>query len=297
MRRAYRAASQRSEPQGGEGSSADAFRASLQPTRKAVAPPADATSDRAALEALLIERGLTAHAHQLVHQVAELGLRLHATGRARCRLGGPALLPPGESWPHDAEKRPLTFLAAIDLTELPERGPLPEGGWLLFFADLDDDAEGLVDEAVNDPGAHARVFAVAPGAEPVPATPPAALGYVLRDRPVACEARLTLPDGYDAAAQLGLDPAEGAAYDAVASWLRYGEAGWSWQRPDHWVLGAVTGVQGHTPEADTVLLLHLTSDEALGFQFLDAGNIQFRIPTDALHAGDWTAAQALADSC
>lgn len=169
---------------------------------------------------------------------------------------------------------------------------MPESGWLLFFADLDDDPGGLVDDA-----GRARVFAVPAGAEPVPATPPAALGYVLGHRPVACEARLTLPDGYAAAAELGLDPAEGQAYDAVASWLRYGEEGWSWQRPDHWVLGAVTGVQGHTPEADTVLLLHLASDEALGFQFLDAGTIQFRIPTDALDAGDWTAAQALADSC
>ncbi|MGI8594203.1 MAG: YwqG family protein [Solirubrobacteraceae bacterium] len=195
-----------------------AFRASLHPARKAAAPPAEACIDRAALEALLGERGLTADAQRLAHQLAELGLRLHATGRARCRLGGPALLPPGEPWPHDAENRPLTFLAAIDLTELPERGPLPEGGWLLFFADLDEDgAEGLIDEAVNEPGAKARVFAVPAGAEPVPATQPAALGCVLNHRPVACEARLTLPDGYDAAAQLGLDPAEGAAYDAVAS--------------------------------------------------------------------------------
>lgn len=75
----------------------------------------------------------------------------------------------------------------------------------------------------------------------------------------------------------------------MASWLRYDVA-------NHWVLGAVTGHQGHTPEANTVLLLHLASDEALGFQFLDAGDIQFRIPADALAAGDWTAARARADS-
>ncbi|MGI8594204.1 MAG: hypothetical protein ACR2ML_07565 [Solirubrobacteraceae bacterium] len=46
-----------------------------------------------------------------------------------------------------------------------------------------------------------------------------------------------------------------------------------------------------------MLLLHLASDEALGFSFLDDGTIQFRIPADALRAGDWTAARALADSC
>ncbi len=219
-----------------------------------------------------------------------------ATDRARCRLGGPALLPPGEDWPHDAENRPLTFLAGIDLTELPERGSLPGGGWLLFFGSLDDgETAGVLDEAVNEPGGNARVFALPPGAEPVPATRRDALSCVLSDRPVAFEARLTLPDGYDAAAELGLDAAEGEAYIAVADWMREGGAGSSYE-PDHWVLGAVTGAQGHTPEANTVLLLHLDWDEALGFAFLDGGDLQFRIPTDALAAGDWTAARALAES-
>lgn len=274
-----------------------AFRASLQPARKALTPPLEARHDRSALEALLVERGLPAFAHRLAHQVAQLGLRLHASDRARSRLGGPALLPPGAAWPHAAENRPLTFLAAIDLSELPERGPLPEDGWLLFFADLDnEDGDGLVDEADNELGGAVRVLALPIGDQPVPATQPAVRGDVLRDRPVTFEAQLTLPDGYNAAAELGLDPAEREAYSAVASWLRYGDEGWSYNVADHWVLGAVTGEQGETPEANTVLLLHLTSDEALGFQFLDAGDIQFRIPADALAGGDWTAARALGSS-
>lgn len=56
---------------------------------------------------------------------------------------------------------------------------------------------------------------------------------------------------------------------------------------DHWVLGAVTGVQGHPAEADTVLLLHVSNDWDLQFEFLDGGAIQFRIPRDALAARDW----------
>ena len=63
-----------------------AFRASLQPTRQAVAPPHEASGDRSALEALLAERGLTAHAHRLAYQVAELGLR--------ARGNRPGALPP-----------------------------------------------------------------------------------------------------------------------------------------------------------------------------------------------------------
>ncbi|MBA3585674.1 MAG: DUF1963 domain-containing protein, partial [Gemmatimonadetes bacterium] len=183
----------------------------------------------------------------------------------------------------------------IDLAELPERGPLPEGGWLLFFADLDND--DAVDEADNEPGAKARVFALPAGTDPVSGTPPAALREVLRDRPVAFEPQLTLPDPYDAAEHFRLDPAEGEAYDAVALWLRFGDDGWSPDRCDHWVLGGVTGVQGHPTEAGTLLLLHLASDSELGFEFLDGGAIQFRIPADALAANNWRAARALADSC
>jgi hypothetical protein len=274
------------------------FRASLKPRWSAVhAPVGIARRDRAALEEHLAESALERHAHRLAHEVAELGLRMQPADEARSRLGGPALLPPGEPWPHDADNRPLTFLAGIDLSEMPEHGPLPEDGWLLFFADLDnDDAEGLIDESVNEPGAKARLFALPGDVDPVPATPPETLQDVLGDRPVAFEAHLTLPDGYDSAAELGLDPAEGEAYEALASGLRYAEEGWSADRPDHWVLGAVTSTQGERPEPDTVLLLHIATDQGLQFEFLDAGAIQFRIGTDALAAGEWRAARALADT-
>jgi hypothetical protein len=66
---------------------------------------------------------------------------------------------------------------------------------------------------------------------------------------------------------------------------------------NHWVLGCETGVQGHSPEEDSVLLLHVTWDGALSFEFLDGGAIQFRIPATALAAGDWSEVVAHADSC
>jgi hypothetical protein len=61
---------------------------------------------------------------------------------------------------------------------------------------------------------------------------------------------------------------------------------------DHWFGGHATGVH----EPDPVLLLHLDHDPALGFDFLDGGTIQFRIPLDALAERDWDRVTAYADS-
>jgi hypothetical protein len=64
----------------------------------------------------------------------------------------------------------------------------------------------------------------------------------------------------------------------------------------HWVGGAIVGVQGHPPEPGTVLLLHMTYDPNLAFEYLDGGSIQFRISEDALAKRDWTAATVTSDS-
>lgn len=66
---------------------------------------------------------------------------------------------------------------------------------------------------------------------------------------------------------------------------------------DHWLGGLATGVQGHTPEEGTVLLLHLSYDSELGFEFLDGGVLQFRIPADALAERDFARVSSMADSC
>lgn len=246
------------------------FRASVRSRRgKAAPPPATARTDRQALERLLAERGLAAHAHRLAHEVAQVGYRLVA-GDGAGHLGGPPLLPRGEAWPEG-----LTFLAGIDTQAIEA---LPDG-WMLFFADPE--------EWIED-GEGARFFFTA---DPVPAEGPA-----LRPRPVRAEATLTLPDGWEDGARLGLDPAEAEAYDEVAALLRYGDAGYDPDGPDHWVLGCVTDVQGYGVEDGEVLLLHLGWDTELGFEYLDGGALRFALPRSALDAGDWSAVGAEASS-
>jgi hypothetical protein len=56
-------------------------------------------------------------------------------------------------------------------------------------------------------------------------------------------------------------------------------------------------VQGHPNDPDSVLLLHIEHDSLLGFEFLDGGTIQFRIPAAALAERDWFQVLAVADSC
>jgi hypothetical protein len=259
-------------------------------------------ADRDELEAWLRRRGLDVKAHELAHDVAEIGLRLVAAdGPARSRLGGPALLPPGEPWPHAEGDRPLSFLAALDLTEFGD-DRLPAQGWLLFFLDIDDQGEalGFIGEPTpNAPGAMARVFHVPPGVEPVEAPVPEKLRgdpfLDLRHRPVVARRELTLPHDYEVGSTFGLSAARAEALEDIAMTLRSGDSAWN-AGDDHWVLGHATGVQGHPAEEGTALLLHLGWDEELGFEFQDGGAVQFRIPRDALAAGDWSQVVAEGDS-
>jgi hypothetical protein len=223
-------------------------------------------------------------------------------GDRRSRLGGPALLPPGAAWPTGPRDRPLSFLAAIDLGELPARDAWPTAGWWLFFAELgeDEDGWGFYEPEDNHEGARARLLHLPPGIEPVTCEPPAMLadnGLILEHRPIAFEPVLTLPDEFEAVDSLELDPFEARAYDAAqtALWAAVGEP--YWRGAYHWIAGHVTGAQGEPPEAGTELLLHLANDDSLGFSFLDAGTIQFRIPADALARGDYAAVRADPSSC
>lgn len=97
-------------------------------------------------------------------------LYLHAAAPGPVsRIGGPALLPGGTRWPLRGPA-PLSFLAAIDLAELPPQGSLPGAGVLLFFGDLEALGEAELHE--NRPHASIRVLA-ASAAEIVPAAAPA----------------------------------------------------------------------------------------------------------------------------
>jgi hypothetical protein len=192
-----------------------------------------ARTDRAALAGLLRDHGLATHARRIAFEIAETGLQvLPATGAdARSRLGGPALLPAGVDWPRHAPGRPLTFLAGVDLAEVRAAGGdrrLPETGWLLFFADLDnDEADGMIDFADNAEGMPARVLHSAVGEPPVEVTPPAELasrpGLLLNERRVRFDACLTLPSDYEAADRLGLDGYEAESYDELREVLLSGQ--------------------------------------------------------------------------
>jgi hypothetical protein len=122
----------------------------------------------------------------------------------------------------------------------------------------------------------------------------AADGPALAPCPVEPRRVLTLPDGYATAEELGLDVYEGRVYTEVVGTLaelRRAEIG-----AEHWFGGHATGAQGFTPEPGSTLLLHIESDEGLGFEFADGGVLQFRIPTGALAAGDWWQVVAYPDS-
>jgi hypothetical protein len=67
----------------------------------------------------------------------------------RSYLGGLPRMPPGLAWPEieKYERFPLTFLAQIDLAELPviESSPLPRSGTLYFFGDMNADSPETTD--------------------------------------------------------------------------------------------------------------------------------------------------------
>ena len=84
-------------------------------------------------------------------------IALFTGGHGTSRLGGTPLLPAGDSWPLAPDGRALTFIAALDLGELPRLPPLPGGGTLLFFWDLAFHELEKIDFV-----AATRVFLVAP---------------------------------------------------------------------------------------------------------------------------------------
>lgn len=238
--------------------------------------------DRNGIRDALVEVGLDDDdAERIVRDAVVDAVRLVPDDTAGSRVGGPALLPPDEDWPRDGEGRPLTFLAGIDLSEIALAGPLPERGWLLFFADLaTDDGSGLIEESpvgADDPARLAFTD------NPVGATPPDDLEVLLRERRVRPVPTVALPDDYEAPERLGLADDKAMAYGAVTDTLR--ATG---------LLGPWSGSQFEPQEPGSVLLLHLEPDD--DFDFLDAGTIQFRIHADALADGRWDEAFAVPES-
>lgn len=81
------------------------------------------------------------------------------------RFGGAPDLPVGIDWPRNAQGELLTFLAQINLAEIPEfdDNPLPARGWLSVFIGLDEPASDVEN----------RLFLVDGDAKLAPATAPA----------------------------------------------------------------------------------------------------------------------------
>lgn len=94
---------------------------------------------RQALGYLLVEHGLPAdELPEILSHVVDGIVLEPATGTPRSRLGGTGLLPAGEPWPtRRPDGRPLSFVAALDLGELPTLAPLPPDGTLLIYWDFD----------------------------------------------------------------------------------------------------------------------------------------------------------------
>ncbi|HEY4280553.1 MAG TPA: YwqG family protein [Conexibacter sp.] len=252
----------------------------------------EALRGRDALESLLRAHDLASHARRLAYEVARYGLRvLPGTGGERSRLGGPPLLPAGESWPSTGTGRALAFLAGVDLSELPdfeERDSWPDDGWLLFFADVElDELHGLyLEEADNVEGERARVLYASPDVEVVAVESP---GPGLRSRAVRFVPTLTLPERRDPhlpMQRLELDGAELRRYDsAVAALLaadpRNAFSGRDWPS-QHWI-----GGHAGEYEPDRTVLLNFSQDRDLDFEFMDGGAIRFDVPTDDLVRRDF----------
>lgn len=133
---------------------------------------------RAEVAALIDEHGLSAHRDAVLAAIRP-GYWLLDGDHPRTRIGGQPDLAPGETWPHDEDGIPLTFVAQIDCATLPPvvtEFPLPEwdhGGALLrLFAPLD----GRMPEPapavalVCPPGTPVAPAALPPRPDPMPDT-------------------------------------------------------------------------------------------------------------------------------
>jgi hypothetical protein len=210
-------------------------------------------------------------------QQAAWGLVLVGGGGGRSQVGGRPQLPEDMPWPA-AGGRPLTHLATIDLAELPgfdDRDLLPGDGVLVFFADLSDEGE-LWEEVVVGEDDRVRVLHIPPG---VPTHKPDSRG-VLRRRPVTFRPVLTLPEE-----PTGLDEAERLSYERLRQ-LLLDAAPELWE-PGHLLLGHPEVVQYDPREPGQVSLLHFGWDEALGFEFLDGGDLTFYGDADDVRSGRW----------
>lgn len=273
----------------------DAFVASLEPPPDARRPPPIKKPPRSRQELadIVAAYGLS---RSLAGQAA-WGAALVARGKGASRLGGRPDLPLDQAWPV-CEGRPLTHLASIHLHEVPDfegRDRIPADGILVFCADLSDDAT-LWDPVVA--GEDPRVFLrhLPPGTplhqpDPPPHEhneydPP----VLLRERRIAFKPVLTLPEHVE-----GLTAVEQLDYDAIFGQLLEITPGLS--DPAHLLLGHPGVVQEDPRDRGQLALLHVGWDEALGFEFLDGGDLTIFGDEADVSAGRWDELIVSSSSC
>jgi hypothetical protein len=207
---------------------------------------------------------------------------------AGCRLGGPARLEPGTPWP-EYKGIPLSLFAVLDTgvlaswlgAELPCRP-----GLLNFFCLADDCFEGWEVAGFRDPGVGRVVPADPAGALETPG-PDSVRTY--ERRPVRAVPILTIPELMDVPIP-GYGPGEGKWSEYMDLHEQWDERtggghrafGWPWE------LNAAL-------DKDDAHLLQLDSDEQ--WQWGDVGVLYFRMPAEALRAGDFSRAGAEMASC
>lgn len=271
---------------------------------------APTVTQRAALRSYLAGRraGAPAIAAVLRHTVDGVALRPGAPRSARTRLGGRALLPAGVAWPRSPGGRALTFVAQVDLAELPPAPPLPRRGRLAFYWDLD----GILHPDGQDTATGTRVYYVAPGAPADRPRPPrgaeASPARPLRGTPQPFPGEASAVAG-----ELGDGPATDALVDAMNDLSATGVY-------THHLLGASLDVQGPALgeilhglrtgataatrtrySADElrdprrwVLLAQFEEDDEL--HLADAGALYYAVPAADLRAGRFDRAVAIVQS-
>lgn len=256
--------------------------------------------DPAAVLPICIER-LGEHAGRQFAALARKGFLLQRPAEAAaatggCRLGGPALLEPGDPWPA-VEGFPLSLLAVLDIEVLAALVdfPLPlSQRCVLNFFHLDLELPWSEHPATDfrDPATWRVVPADSLRAVEAAAPAPARVYPAV---PVHAAAVAMLPDACDVEEdEIEFDK---SAYWGVAELLwsamkgldsntadRHCAFGW----PDNSYAGRVTDRDEHGP---LVHLLQLARDNELGWSWGDAATLYFTIPAAALAAGDFAEAR------
>lgn len=245
---------------------------------------------REALADYLRGRGVSQAGVDVVLAQTRDGVGLFEEGGGRSRLGGPGLLPEGETWPHDAEGHALTFIGAIDLSEMPDVDPLPRDGTLLVYWNHHYFELEPMDFVVAT-----RVFHAPPGADLVEHAPPDDL-YAFGPVPLRGFA-MPLPGGMSEldVPDEDADPLYEAA-DALHLTMEHQLLGTSrdvqgpvLEEIDYWfeghVLPETSDRYSEAERRGEGWLLLAQIEETEGLTFADAGALYLVVPEVDLRAG------------